>query len=265
MDVRMMFEGEVPWEEDEGTRPDGDVFDSLGLWDEEAVDGLGHHTSEARTDVTETSLADTRAEAGGSWGLGPASASPAVVHARRRLPVPDLAADTTGVHHHAAELVQRSSGEDMRYELARRLRQWQSVDAERADAEHTCGEEEEDRRVDLEDVEDTYHIQDDGSSPEAVDAEGAVRSPCRRVGREWADSSKVVNVMGPGIGKSEWLVGGGVAKRESETAAYPITQRNGICASRRVPVRRRIMPLLLLVRIGGHWRVEVGDGGEGSV
>ena len=92
MHVRMWFEGQVALE-DEGTRPDGDAFDSLGLWDEQAAEALARHTLEARKDVMEGSSADTHAEAVGNWDLDPASASPVAVHARHRLPVADMSAD----------------------------------------------------------------------------------------------------------------------------------------------------------------------------
>lgn len=82
-DVRMWSEGEVPCE-DEGTHPDGDAFDSLGLWDEQAAGALARHTSEARRDAMAGSLANSHAEAGGNSDLDPASASPVADHARRK-------------------------------------------------------------------------------------------------------------------------------------------------------------------------------------
>lgn len=124
MDVRMMMMsvGEEPWWEEEGTRPDGDAFDSLGLWDEEAVADLDHHTSEARTDAPEESWGGTRAGVGGNWDLDPASASPVAVHARRKWPAVDLAADTEADRRRAVASAQRSSSEDRRYERAQRPR-----------------------------------------------------------------------------------------------------------------------------------------------
>lgn len=45
MDVRTILaeEEEEPWE-DWGIRRGGDAFDSLGLWDVRAAEGLGHRT-----------------------------------------------------------------------------------------------------------------------------------------------------------------------------------------------------------------------------
>lgn len=119
MDVRMWSEGEVPWE-DEGTHPDGDAFDSLGLWDEQAAGALARHTWEARRDAMAGSLANSHAEAGGNSDPGPASASPVADHARRRWPVADLAADTADGRHRAGAWAQRPSDEDKQCEPAQR-------------------------------------------------------------------------------------------------------------------------------------------------
>lgn len=43
-----------PREEDWGTRRNGDAFDSLGLWEGRAVEGLGHHTRAPGTDARAT-------------------------------------------------------------------------------------------------------------------------------------------------------------------------------------------------------------------
>lgn len=61
-------------------------------------------------------------------------------------------------------------------------------------------EEEEDQDDgDLADGLDTCRIPDGDSNPEAVDAEGVVRSPCRRAELESRKLGIVVDVVGPGF------------------------------------------------------------------
>lgn len=105
----------------------------------------------------------------------------------------------------------------------------------------------------LEDGLDTYRIGDGDSNQEEADVEEAVRSPYRLV-LGWMGLGKVVMVVEPTM-KEGWI-SQKRSRGKGYIASYPIMQRwllrNRICASWYVPLRRRILPLLL-VEVAGHW------------
>lgn len=128
MDVRMVLEGdeEEGPREGWGVRRNGDAFDSLGLWDDWAVVGHGHHISDLGTGARANAWADSHAVADDSSGLDLASASPKAVHARRRWPVADRpAADTAVDRRPAGSSAPRSSSGDTPYERGRKPRRVQ--------------------------------------------------------------------------------------------------------------------------------------------
>lgn len=108
--------------EDEGIRRNGDAFDSLGLWEEQAVEGLAHHTLDRRKGAMQRSLAGSREEAADNLDLDPGSASQVAAHAPRRWLVEGVGWDTALDHRRAAESGRCFSGADTQYERARRPR-----------------------------------------------------------------------------------------------------------------------------------------------
>ena len=128
-DVRMVLDGDEEEEgprEGWGVRRNGDVFDSLGLWDDRAVVGHGHHTSVLGTGARANAWADSRGVADDSSGLDLVSASLEAVHARRKWPASDRpAADTAVDRRRAGASAQRFSSGDTLYERARKPRRVQ--------------------------------------------------------------------------------------------------------------------------------------------